>query len=148
MNKFLKTLVVGASAGAATAYFFTSKKGKEVKVKATKLYNDYKQDPESYHQMAKDKVNEYKDVAVETFNDYKEKYETADIKKEDIIAVVKEKSEQVKDLATEKFQSVKESVDTQAEETNTQVDDIVIDLVEEVPVETAESTERTKTEEN
>ncbi|MBM7636373.1 YtxH domain-containing protein [Streptococcus saliviloxodontae] len=133
MNKFLKTVIVSATTGAAAAYFFTTKKGKEVAEKATDLYKDYKQDPESYHQLAKEKVNEYKEVAVDTFNDYKEKYENADFSKEDLLAAVKEKSGQVKDFATETLQSVKDVTEDTKEEVSAQVDDIVIDLVEDQP---------------
>ncbi|MGT2959671.1 YtxH domain-containing protein [Streptococcus caballi] len=91
MNKFLKTLIVGAASGAAAAYFLTSEKGKDVQRRVSKAYEAYKDDPEDFHQAAKEKATEYSQLAVDTFNNYKEKFESGDLTVDDFVTTVKEK---------------------------------------------------------
>lgn len=135
MSKFLKTLIVGAASGAATAYFLTTQKGKEVKVKAENFYKAYKANPEEYQQVAKEKVAEYKDLATTTFNDYKGKYESGELTLDSVLETVKTKGQEVADLASQKVGQVKD--DFQKEETeikdvtDSHIDDIVINYQEE-----------------
>lgn len=134
MNKFLKTLIVGAASGAAAAYFLTTEKGKELQKKANKAYEAYKENPDDYHQKAKDKATEYTNFAVDTFNDYKHKFESGELTKDDVVNAVKEKGQAAAEYASEKVSEVaskvSEVVDDAQEKaessTKATVDDIVI----------------------
>lgn len=140
MSKLLKTAIIGAAAGAAAAYFFSTEKGKEVVQKTKDLYDDYKENPEEYHQYASDKANAYKDLAVQTFNDYKERFDSGELTKDDIVTAVKEKTDQAADYASSKLSEFKQGFEQGTfqsnanksasffpSESSAQVDDIVID---------------------
>ena len=140
MHKFLKTVIVGAASGAAAAYFLSTEKGKEFKVKLTKAYEAYKQEPEHYHQAAKEKAAEYSQLAVDTFNDYKEKWQTGELTKEDIISAVREKTNQAVQFANEKMNEAKEKcsdtetsdseADRQDDDVTEEAEDIIIDYTD------------------
>lgn len=134
MVKLGKSLLIGATVGAAAAYFFSTAKGKETKAKASDFITDYKENPEEYTQYAKDKANSYKDLAVEKFNDYKAKYENGELTPEDVLEQVKEKANLVKAMAV---QTMNQAADWDLEDKivdgvddvkhAAEVDDIVID---------------------
>ncbi|MFU2206653.1 YtxH domain-containing protein [Streptococcus pluranimalium] len=134
MVKLGKSLLIGATVGAA-AYFFSTAKGKEAKEKASDFITDYKENPEEYTQYAKDKANSYKDLAVEKFNDYKAKYEKGELTPEDVLEQVKEKANLVKEKAVQKMNQVADwdLEDDKVVDGNddvkhaAEVDDIVID---------------------
>lgn len=148
MGKILKTLVIGAATGAAAAYFLTTKKGKEVTEKVKHTVDDYRDNPEEYHQYAGQKVAEYKDLAVSTFHDYKTKFDSGEVTTDDILASVKDKADQATAYASSKLADIKKGFDEnkRAEEvveiivpaeTTAEVDDIVIaypekDMTEEI----------------
>ncbi|AND78993.1 YtxH domain-containing protein [Streptococcus pantholopis] len=136
MDKFLKTVIIGAASGAAAAYFLSTEKGKEFKAKLTKAYQAYKQEPEHYQQTAKEKAAEYSQLAVDTFNDYKEKWQTGELTKDDLLSAAKEKAGQAAQFANEKVNEVKKKYyaddpsDAAAEDVTAEVDDIIIDYPE------------------
>ena len=138
MNKFLKSMIVGVAAGAAAVYLHTTEKGKELKKKSQKAYDDYKENPEEYHQKAKEKASEYSNLAIDTFNDYKDKFDSGEITKEDIFSAVKEKGEAAAEFASEKVSEVTEKFaevfekddEVNSDDVNAEVDDIVIDYQE------------------
>ena len=138
MNKFFKTIIVGAASGFAAAYFLSTEKGKEIKKRAEKAFEAYKENPEEYHQKAKEKTVEYTNLATDTFHDYKEKFESGELTKEDIFETVKEKTNQAVDFASDvvsevksKFsevaEEVKDTAENVAEDVAAEVDDIIID---------------------
>lgn len=138
MVKFGKSIVIGATLGAAIAYFFKTTKGKEAKEKASDLITDYKDNPKEYNQLAKEKAIAYKDRAVEKFNDYKSKYDEGEWAAEDVLDQVKDKASQVKEVAAQKLNQVKDwdlaeqALDkVQKVKNKTEVDDIVIDYFED-----------------
>ncbi|MEX2784317.1 YtxH domain-containing protein [Streptococcus sp. H49] len=149
MDKFLKTVIIGAASGAAAAYFLSTEKGKEFKAKLNKAYQAYKQEPEYYHQTAKEKAAEYSQLAVDTFNDYKEKWQTGELTKEDLFSAAKEKASQAAQFASEKVNEVKEkydnaeTTDSPSEDVTAEVDDIIIDYPE-----TDDDTDFSDTEQN
>ncbi|EHJ56581.1 hypothetical protein HMPREF9318_00823 [Streptococcus urinalis FB127-CNA-2] len=110
MSKLLKSVIVGAASGAAAAYFMTTEKGQELQAKAKAAYEAYKENPEEYHQIAKVKTTEYKDLAVDTFKDYKSKFDNGELTKEDILNKVSQTADQVTRFATEKVNDVKEGL--------------------------------------
>ena len=135
MSKFLNTLIIGAASGAAAAYFFTTEKGKAVKVRIDEEIASFKEDPKAYQNQVVEKASDYKDLAVDTFQDYKTKFENGDITVDDLTKAVQEKTAQVADFAKESFELIKEKTaqvtseqaDVEAE-TKAIVDDIVIDI--------------------
>lgn len=85
MNKFVKTVITTAASGAAAAYHVTTTKSREIKDKTQALYEDYKANPDHYHRLVTDAVNDYKKLAVETFNDYKQQFEQGDLTIKDFV---------------------------------------------------------------
>ncbi|MGT2887618.1 YtxH domain-containing protein [Streptococcus didelphis] len=133
MGKFLKTLVIGTATGFATAYFLSSEKGKALKLRAEKAFEAYKENPEEYHQMAKDKGYEYGNLAKETFYDYKQKFETGQLKPEDIFETVKEKASDFVQKAGQPFSDMESDRQSQSEsdvEVPLADSDIIIDYSE------------------
>lgn len=122
MGKIFNTIIVGAASGAAAAYFLGTEKGKEVVAKVKAGVEAYQADPESYHRVARDKVNEYKDMAVDTFSEYKGKWESGEFSADNLSKAVKDTVNQVK----EKVASVTE--ESIKSEDVTEKEDIIIDL--------------------
>ena len=56
MSKFLNTLIIGAASGAATAYFFTTEKGKAVKTRIDEEIASFKEDPKAYQNQVVEKL--------------------------------------------------------------------------------------------
>lgn len=134
MAKLVKSLLLGATAGAAAAYFFSTAKGKQAKSKASEFITDYKENPETYNQVAKEKAQGYKDLALEKFNDYKSKYENGELTAEDVLEQVKEKTNLVKEKTVQKMnQAADWNANAEKTESNqdvqatAEVDDIIID---------------------
>lgn len=123
MGNFFKSLVIGTATGVATAYFLTTEKGKEVKTRLEKAIDAYKENPDDYHQMAKEKGQEYTHLAKETFNDYKQKFESGELTTDQVIDIVKEKTNDL----VHKFSELKADL---ADKTDPVVenDDIIIDI--------------------
>ncbi|MGT2828667.1 YtxH domain-containing protein [Streptococcus hillyeri] len=132
MGKFLKSVILGAASGAAAAYFLGTEKGKELVAKAKENFDDYKANPDAYHEAAKGKVAEYKDLATETFTEYKGKWESGEFSAENIGQAVKATVEQVKEKVSETVQTVSEE-DIIIVEVPEEVvkEDIVIDLTDQ-----------------
>lgn len=135
--KFFKTLLVGFVTGAAATYFLNTEEGKKTKAKVMKTLDDYKADPDSYHQLVKEKANDYKNLAEETLKDYKDKFESGQLSGDDILASVKDKAKEVADLASASFTEVVDNVTDLSESqdlttTQAEVDDIVIDYSEAI----------------
>lgn len=136
MNKFFKTVIVGAVSGFAAAYFLSTEKGKEIKERATKAYEAYKENPDEYHQKAKEKTAEYTNLATDTFNDYKERFESGELTVDDVLATVKTKGEDALSFIAEKVSEITENqkpnddvtvdADFDIKEDNTE-EDIIID---------------------
>lgn len=149
MSKFLKTLIIGAASGAAAAYFLSTEKGKEFQKKAERAYEAYKENPEDYHQKAKEKATEYTNLAVDTFNDYKHKFETGEMTTDEFLHVIKEKGQAAAEYASEKVSEVASKVSEVVEDvhekkenpTKAEVDDIVIDYSEDKEVDLVEEPE-------
>lgn len=138
MSKFLKSLVVGTATGLATAYFLTSEKGKEVSARLEKAMEAYKENPEEYRKMAKEKSQEYGDLAKNTFNDYKNKFESGEIKPEQVFETVKEKTNQFVQKAGKTFNESNSTSDvseemTETADVNATEEDIIIDYDEIKP---------------
>lgn len=133
MAKLGKSLLIGATVGAAAAYFFSTTKGKEAKEKASEFITDYKENTEEYNQRALDKANSYKEKAVEKFNDYKSKYDNGDLTLEDVVDQVKEKASLVKDMAVNTLNQVTSEGDVREKsvKNTAEVDDIVIEYPED-----------------
>ncbi|MDV5973744.1 hypothetical protein FMV2238Y02_09580 [Streptococcus canis] len=122
MSKLFRTLIVGAASGAAAAYFLSTEKGKALKNRAEKAYQAYKENPDDYHQFAKEKGSEYSHLARDTFYDVKDKLVTGELTKEEILGLLKDKT-------TAFVQKTKETLaDIDAKENP---DDVIIDLNEE-----------------
>ncbi|SUN50965.1 gas vesicle protein [Streptococcus dysgalactiae subsp. dysgalactiae] len=122
MSKFFKTLVVGAASGAAAAYFLSTEKGKTLKNRAEKAYQAYKENPDDYHQLAKEKGSEYTHLARDTFYDVKDKLATGEVTKEEILELLKDKT-------TAFVQKTKETLaEVEAKENQ---DDIIIDYTQQ-----------------
>lgn len=131
MGKFLKTLIAGAASGAAAAYFLGTEKGKEVAEKVKTGLNDYKADPESYHQVAREKVAEYKELATSTFDGYKEKWENGELTADSFGQVVKDTVSHVKEKVSKSVDAELEDasfVEQIIEEKTVLENDIIIDL--------------------
>ena len=150
MSKFLNTLIIGATSGAAAAYFFTTEKGKAVKARIDEEIASFKEDPKAYQNQVVEKVSDYKELAVDTFQDYKTKFENGDITATDLTKAVQEKTAQVADFAKESFELIKEKTaqvtpeqanvkaETKAIVDDIFVDDIFIDI-KDISEEVAES---------
>lgn len=140
MSNLLKSLVIGTATGLATAYFLSTEKGKEIKSRAEQAYDAYKENPEVYHQMAKEKGTEYTNLAKETFNDYKHKFETGEITPEQVMEAVKQKTNQFVNKTSQQFTEEKDMTDDQTMTTEDVVlneEDVIIDysdINEEAPV--------------
>ncbi|ASB97155.1 YtxH domain-containing protein [Streptococcus equi] len=119
MSNFFKTLVIGVASGAATAYFLSTEKGKVLKARAQRAYEAYRQNPEEYHQMAKEKGSEYSQLARHTFNDLKTRFESGDMTTDQVFDFIKEKTSQFVHQAKE------------AASEHDKADDVIIDLDEE-----------------
>ncbi|MGT2683442.1 YtxH domain-containing protein [Streptococcus porci] len=130
MNKFLKTVILGAASGAAAAYFLGTEKGKEIVAKVKESFDDYKANPDAYHEAAKEKVAEYKDLATDAFTEYKGKWESGEFSADNIGQAVKATVEQVKDKVNEAVRAASEdeSVIVDVPEEEVVKEDIVIDL--------------------
>ncbi|MGT2741887.1 YtxH domain-containing protein [Streptococcus plurextorum] len=132
MGKFLKTVVVAAATGAATAYFLGTEKGKQLAAQAKAGIDDYKENREAYHQAAKEKVAEYKELATTTYTDYKEKWEDGQFKTDSIGQAVKAAVSQVKDKVNQLTESSTQSQEkAELPKEDTLQEDIIIDLTEE-----------------
>lgn len=133
MGKLLKSIILGAASGAAAAYFLGTEKGKDIVAKAKENFEGYKANPDVYHEVAKEKVAEYKDLATETFAEYKDKWESGEFSADNIGQAVKATVQQVKEKVNETVQTVSEDdiiiVDVPEEEVVKE--DIVIDLTEQ-----------------
>lgn len=134
MGKFLKTVILGAASGAAAAYFLGTEKGKEVVAKAKDRFEDYKEHPDAYHDLAKEKVTEYTNLATDTFSEYKEKWQSGEFNAENLSQAFKETVEQVKEKVNDVSQTVKDKeseiiVDIPEEEVVKE--DIIIDMTAE-----------------
>lgn len=134
MGNVIKKIIVGFASGAAAAYFLGTEKGKEVVGKVKAGIDDYKDNSESYHQMAKDKVIEYKELATTTFDDYKEKWESGEITTDSLGKSVKDTITQVKDKVFSASTDVLVDESPLAEEVYTEeatiYDEIIIDLTD------------------
>lgn len=122
MSKFFKTAIIGAVSGAAAAYFLNSDKGKELKNRAEAAYEGYRENPEAYHQKAKEKTSEYGHLAVDTFNEVKEQFEAGELTPEQMLQVIKDKANQVVQKTKENLSEVSQTTDS--------ADDIIITLDE------------------
>lgn len=142
MGKFLKSVILGAASGAAAAYFLGTEKGKKFISKAKESFEDYKANPEAYHEVAKEKVAEYKDLATETFTEYKGKWESGEFSAENIGQAVKATVEQVKKKVSETVQTVSEDdiIIVEVPEEEVVKEDIVINMTD-APSEVSEFTE-------
>lgn len=130
MSKFIKTLIVGAASGAAAAYFIGTEKGREVADKVKASISDYQNDPENYHQKAKDKVVEYKELATTTFEEYKSKWESGELTTDNLNQVVKDTLTQVKGKVSETMTTDTAIVDKIISEESALEKDIIIDLTD------------------
>ncbi|MFC3928716.1 YtxH domain-containing protein [Streptococcus caprae] len=137
--KFFRNLIISAAAGAGFAYFLTSKKGQELKEKATEAYEDYKADPEAFQKSAKDKVAEYSASANKTFQEYKTKFESGELTTDDVLNTVKEKAAQAGEYVNkvvadvqDQFQGTEKAEPRDVTEpiTEAEVEDIIIDYPE------------------
>ncbi|WP_285124022.1 YtxH domain-containing protein [Lactococcus petauri] len=86
--------LAGALIGAAAALFFAPKKGSEMREDASKMYDDFKDDPEAA-------LNNLRDFSTEKFNDIKERFESGEIS-----------ADSAKDYLTSKRDLIKEKVDS------------------------------------
>ncbi|WNZ92396.1 YtxH domain-containing protein [Streptococcus iniae] len=124
MGNFFKSLVIGTATGVATAYFLSTEQGKKVKTRVEKAIEAYKENPDDYHQMAKEKGQEYTHLAKETFNDYKQKFESGELTKDQVFDMVKEKTSDFVHKFSELATDLAEEDDTVVEND----DDIIIDI--------------------
>ena len=60
---FFKHLIIGATSGAAAAYFFTTEKGKAVKARIDEEIASFKEDPKNIKIKWWKKLADYKDLA-------------------------------------------------------------------------------------
>lgn len=135
--KFFKTLLLGFVTGAAATYFLGTEEGRKTKDKALRTLDDYKAYPDSYHQLAKEKASDYKNLAETTLKGYKAKFESGDLTGDDILTSVKDKVKEVADLASASFTEVVDNVTDLSESqdltaTKAEVGDIVIDYSETI----------------
>ncbi|KAA8711868.1 hypothetical protein F4V47_07510 [Lactococcus garvieae subsp. garvieae] len=86
--------LAGALIGAAAALFFAPKKGSEMREDASKMYDDFKDDPEAA-------LNNLRDFSTEKFNDIKERFDSGEIS-----------ADSAKDYLTSKRDLIKEKVDS------------------------------------
>lgn len=84
--------LAGALIGAAAALFFAPKKGSEMRKDASKMYDDFKDDPEAA-------LNNLRDFSTEKFNDIKERFDSGEIS-----------ADSAKDYLTSKRDLIKEKL--------------------------------------
>ncbi|MGT2935785.1 YtxH domain-containing protein [Streptococcus castoreus] len=92
MSKCFKTLMIGAVSGAAVGYFLSTEKGKAFKARVEKACQAYKENPNEYHQLVKEKGSEYLSLACDTFNDLREKVESGDLTGDQLLDLFKDKA--------------------------------------------------------
>ncbi|QPS70345.1 YtxH domain-containing protein [Lactococcus garvieae] len=86
--------LAGALIGAAAALFFAPKKGSEMREDASKMYDDFKDDPEAA-------INNLRDLSADKFNDIKERFDSGEIS-----------ADSAKEYLTSKRDLIKEKVDS------------------------------------
>ena len=84
--------LAGALIGAAAALFFAPKNVSEIREDASKMYDDFKDDPEAA-------LNNLRDFSTEKFNDIKERFDSGEIS-----------ADSAKDYLTSKRDLIKEKV--------------------------------------
>ncbi|VTS17761.1 gas vesicle protein [Streptococcus pseudoporcinus] len=125
MSKFLKSLVIGTATGVVTAYFLSSEKGKALKARAEKAFEAYKENPDDYHQMVKEKGSEYSSLAKDTFNTYKHKFENGELTPEQVLETVKETTNQFIQKASQYFAEQASESSSEADVTLSEEDVII-----------------------
>ena len=138
-NKFLTTMLLAAAGGAAAAVFIASKTGQAVKDKVTKFVKDYQNNPDAKHGEWVEKATDLKKTAVEKYSDVKYKFETGELKPEDIVTTVKEKAEDLVDKL--KNPPVDEEVLNAAKDVTPDDEEITIDIEDIAVAEASEATE-------
>ena len=137
--------LAGALIGAAAALFFAPKKGSEMREDASKMYDDFKDDPEAA-------LNNLRDFSTEKFNDIKERFESGEISadsakdyltsKRDLIKEKVSSGELSKDSVIEFFNSTRDAIvdkiNQAKEDTEELFDENESEITDEVVEKTAE----------
>lgn len=129
-NKFLTTMLLAAAGGAAAAVFIASKTGQAVKDKMSKFVKDYHNNPDAKHGEWVEKATDLKKTAVEKYSDVKHKFETGELRPEDIVTTVKEKAVDLADklkgspVAEDALHAAKDVTPAEEEEITIDIDDI------------------------
>ena len=131
----ISSLLLGAVAGAAAAYFLTSKKGKERTEKGQDFVVDYREDPDKTHEAVVQSVKDFSDQAVKAINQTKEKVENGEITAETVLESVKDTTKSVVDYSQDKFQEIKEKFEKEEEILEEEISDIVVEEGEKAPSE-------------
>lgn len=141
--------LAGALIGAAAALFFAPKKGSEMREDASKMYDDFKDDPEAA-------LNNLRDFSTEKFNDIKERFESGEISadsakdyltsKRDLIKEKVDSGELSKDSVIEFFNSTRDAIvdkiNQAKEDTEELFDENESEITDEVVEKTAEFKEK------
>ena len=141
--------LAGALIGAAAALFFAPKKGSEMREDASKMYDDFKDDPEAA-------LNNLRDFSTEKFNDIKERFDSGEISadsakdyltsKRDLIKEKVDSGELSKDSVIEFFNSTRDAIvgkiNQAKEDTEELFDENESEITDEVVEKTAEFKEK------
>ncbi|MCR8689156.1 YtxH domain-containing protein [Lactococcus petauri] len=141
--------LAGALIGAAAALFFAPKKGSEMREDASKMYDDFKDDPEAA-------LNNLRDFSTEKFNDIKERFDSGEISadsakdyltsKRDLIKEKVDSGELSKDSVIEFFNSTRDAIvdkiNQAKEDTEDLFDENESEITDEVVEKTAEFKEK------
>ncbi|WP_285006172.1 YtxH domain-containing protein [Lactococcus formosensis] len=141
--------LAGALIGAAAALFFAPKKGSEMREDASKMYDDFKDDPEAA-------LNNLRDFSTEKFNEIKERFDSGEISadsakdyltsKRDLIKEKVDSGELSKDSVIEFFNSTRDAIvdkiNQAKEDTEELFDENESEITDEVVEKTAEFKEK------
>lgn len=112
--------LAGALIGAAAALFFAPKKGSEMREDASKMYDDFKDDPEAA-------LNNLRDFSTEKFNDIKERFDSGELSKDSVI----EFFNSTRDAIVDKINQAKEDTEELFDENESEITDEVVEKTAE-----------------